>query len=256
MQTGIMLSCFFNFSSEFVESYINSQARNFLDSFILDLFTSTQDHTEWQKLTKLIEKWEELKPVIEVEELGWIILKDVGIKLTENTQQRINLEHFLGLSKMFKDWAPQKILSTLSHMLWGEMTIPIRGNPVSPDMVRLATIHATKGLEFDSVFLVNLSGGKKHPRTDYIFVPHQGIAFKRPTPSVGLATELIETENFLNLQNEKKKRDWEEEMRLLYVAMTRAKKQLTFFIKPTLKKNNKQGIKNWNDWISYVHSEE
>lgn len=256
MQTGVMLSCFFNFSSEFVEGYINSQARNFLDSFILDLFTSSQDHAQWQKLIKLIEKWEELKPVIAVDELVWIILKDVGIKLTENTQQRTNVEQFLGLTKMFKDWAPQKILATLNHMLWGGITIPIRGNPVNPGMVKLATIHATKGLEFDSVFLVNLSGGTKHPRTDYIFVPHQGIAFKKPGPVLGLASELIETEHFLNLQNEKKKKDWEEEMRLLYVAMTRAKKQLTLFIKPTVKKTNKQEIKNWNDWILHVHSEE
>ncbi|MBL7156029.1 MAG: UvrD-helicase domain-containing protein [Candidatus Pacebacteria bacterium] len=77
-----------------------------------------------------------------------------------------------------------------------------------PDMIRLMTIHAAKGLEFKYVFLVNLVD-KRFPsieRKEPIKIPNQ------------LVKDII-PEGDIHIQ---------EERRLFYVAMTRAKKGLFF----------------------------
>ncbi len=75
-----------------------------------------------------------------------------------------------------------------------------------PDMVRVMTIHASKGLEFDTVYLVSLVDQKMptRKRSDAIPLPD------------GLVQERIQ-EGDTHL---------EEERRLFYVAMTRAKRRL------------------------------
>jgi DNA helicase II / ATP-dependent DNA helicase PcrA len=77
-----------------------------------------------------------------------------------------------------------------------------------PDMVRIMTIHGSKGLEFRFVFLVNLVDQKfpTRKRADAIPLP-EGL-----------------------VNDEMKHKDWhlEEERRLFYVAMTRAKQGLFF----------------------------
>lgn len=78
-----------------------------------------------------------------------------------------------------------------------------------PDMVRLMTVHGSKGLEFKYVFMVNLVD-RKFPtdeRYDPITIPE------------ALLREDLSTEEDFHL---------EEERRLFYVAMTRAKQGLFF----------------------------
>jgi len=77
-----------------------------------------------------------------------------------------------------------------------------------PDMIKVMTIHGAKGLEFKYVFLVNMVD-KRFPtieRKDLIELPEELIKDLKPTGDVHL----------------------QEERRICYVAMTRAKKELYF----------------------------
>lgn len=77
-----------------------------------------------------------------------------------------------------------------------------------PEMIKVMTIHGAKGLEFKYVFLVNMVD-KRFPtieRKDLIELPEELIKDIKPTGDVHL----------------------QEERRICYVAMTRAKKELYF----------------------------
>lgn len=76
-----------------------------------------------------------------------------------------------------------------------------------PEAVRALSVHASKGLEFDHVFIVSLVG-RRFPKQ------RQGLKWELPQE---LSRE----------KTESKKAHEQEERRLLYVGMTRAKEKLT-----------------------------
>ncbi|MBI2474053.1 ATP-dependent helicase [Candidatus Uhrbacteria bacterium] len=78
-----------------------------------------------------------------------------------------------------------------------------------PDMIKIMTIHASKGLEFEHVFVVNLVA--------------QRFPTNAKTEAIPLPEELTS-----NASQEGSELHLEEERRLFYVAMTRAKKGLYF----------------------------
>src|SRR5207244_4717208 len=87
------------------------------------------------------------------------------------------------------------------------------------DAVRLMTIHKAKGLEFPVVFLTNASSGRKPPPT------HASLD-DWATQRVGLRLGRCANATAARLQAQEDLRSEHETVRLLYVAMTRAKERL------------------------------
>ena len=94
--------------------------------------------------------------------------------------------------------------------------------------VRIMTIHASKGLEFPAVFLCGLNTKFKTSASKSIVcdsefglaMPSRISATEKATPSIPL----------LIARHKQKKSELEEEMRVLYVALTRAKEKLFLFL--------------------------
>jgi DNA helicase-2/ATP-dependent DNA helicase PcrA len=107
------------------------------------------------------------------------------VKNFKNPSERMeNVKELINFASQYAD--PYKFLEDVSLMSASD------GKPkLLKDSVKLMTIHAAKGLEFDNVFLVGCNEG---------LLPHEQSFFK--------ADEI------------------EEERRLMYVAMTRARKKL------------------------------
>ncbi|MDD5342307.1 MAG: UvrD-helicase domain-containing protein [Patescibacteria group bacterium] len=172
-----------------------------------------------QKIKQLIEDHTELTRTKSVGQILYRFIKESGYigRLTK-TESLANAEKILNINKFFsrisefeshnQDKSVKAYMAELSMMLEiGEDPSPsaIREGP---EAIKILTIHSAKGLEFPYVFIVNLVD-KRFPsieRREQIEVPD------------GLVKEIIPTGD-IHLQ---------EERRLFYVAMTRARDGLFF----------------------------
>ena len=147
-----------------------------------------------KKLVENIENWQNLSPQLKLTELAEVILRDSGylemwrVENSPEAKTRIeNIEEFINSLSEFNN-----ISEFLEHITLVENQQEGANNKA----VSIMTIHGAKGLEFDLVFVPGLEEG--------IF------------PSARAIDE----------QNNPQREGLEEERRLMYVAITRAKKQL------------------------------
>lgn len=147
------------------------------------------------------------------------IVKDLGIPeylekdTLENAQMREFLDQFYKTIENFEQEDGDKSLKTYLYHLDLELRAgndgTIKFDPdAGPESLKLMTIHASKGLEFENVFLVNMVDQRFPTRAkkDAIEIPTQ------------LVKDILPEGDF-HLQ---------EERRLFYVAVTRAKRRLYF----------------------------
>lgn len=117
------------------------------------------------------------------------------------------------------------------------------------DVVRLMTIHSSKGLEFPIVFVAGLS--KQFNMMDlnkkYLLDKELGFGTKLINPKLRVSYPTLP---YIALKKKMRMELLAEEMRVLYVALTRAKEKL--YLLGTLKDPDKT-ITNWRNHIS--HSE-
>ncbi len=103
------------------------------------------------------------------------------------------------------------------------MKIPPKGS--SPDRVNLMTIHQSKGLEFPVCFVCGTASrfNRKDQKESFLFEYPTGVAMKI-ADTTGFARINTPMREALGVGNEI--RQTEEEMRVLYVALTRARERL------------------------------
>lgn len=112
---------------------------------------------------------------------------------------------------------------------------------VDDNVVRMMTIHASKGLEFPVVFVLdtNKRFNKRDVRQGYVFSEEFGVGTKSyHAQNRSETTTLLHT----GVAQHKNKKLLAEEMRKLYVALTRAKEKLIIVGSIT------QAQKSWEQW--------
>ncbi len=149
--------------------------------------------------------------------------------------------------------SPSKLLEQISSYTgWGreddaqrESTIPeITG---MGDAVQIFTIHGAKGLEFPITILPDLDTSIRMESSIVRYEP--GVALAVKVREHG--GEFSMPESYKNLGAEIKERDIAEKKRLLYVATTRAEKEL-YCILPPLPPPSKAG-KTKDSWSAWLH---
>jgi ATP-dependent helicase/nuclease subunit A len=137
-----------------------------------------------------------------------------------------NVHKLLRLARRFEASEGRDLRAFLDHVAYLERAArvepdaPVEG--VEPDAVRLMTVHAAKGLEFPVVCLADL-GRQPNARTPDLLIDGERIGVRlmrldgeRSTPALA----------YDELCAERRQREAEEEDRILYVAMTRARELL------------------------------
>jgi len=119
-------------------------------------------------------------------------------------------------------------------------SLDIQANIKSENSVRIMTIHKSKGLEFPVVFVSGLDKGfMRENKSACVIDKDMGLGFKLFNPMENFRkTGLI----YQGILEKKKIKSLEEEIRILYVAMTRAENRLYFVgTRSSLKKS----IERW-----------
>lgn len=171
-----------------------------------------------KKILALIDKYSAIAKTKSIAELYSELLQDSGYLkylVDQNNQASAEqlgyLQQFYERLKNFSNQMPEPTLNSFMTELKLELEAGEEGSiqfdpQVGPEMVRVMTIHGAKGLEFKYVFIVGLVD-KRFPtieRSEAITIPEKLIKETLPVGDIHL----------------------EEERRLFYVAMTRAKQGL------------------------------
>jgi ATP-dependent helicase/nuclease subunit A len=137
-----------------------------------------------------------------------------------------NVHKLLRLARRFEAGEGRDLRAFLDHVAYLEAAAkvepdaPVEG--VEPDAVRLMTIHAAKGLEFPVVCLADL-GRQPNTQTPDLLVDGERVGLRLMRLDGARSSPALDYEQ---LCQERREREAEEEDRILYVAMTRARERL------------------------------
>ena len=137
-----------------------------------------------------------------------------------------NVHKLLRLARRFEASEGRELRAFLDHVAYLQDAVkvepdaPVEG--VEPDAVRLMTIHAAKGLEFPVVCLADL-GRQPNTQTPDLLVDGERVGLRLVRLDGEGSKAALDYEQ---LCSERREREAQEEDRILYVAMTRARERL------------------------------
>lgn len=145
--------------------------------------------------------------------------------LQPSGQPTANIEKLVSLTESItrgNDYNLETFLTYIDDLQSRE--IGINEPPIfSPhdDAIKLLTVHAAKGLEFNTIFLADLGRGSRNHALPYIIDKGREIGFKLTIGDNPIA-EREKSETFEKIVEAEKEKEGLERLRLLYVATTRA----------------------------------
>ncbi len=171
--------------------------------------------------------------LVSVEELIGILLDETGFYEemgagVNGAQRQANLDALLDKAHAFEAAGSRGVWNFLRHLALAQDNATVgAAQTVTADVVRILTIHKSKGLEFPVVFVAGM--GKRFNRMDVSDSLQMHASY-------GMALRYIDREGVQRVKRDTlarvilaqrvKREQLAEEMRVLYVAMTRARRKL------------------------------
>ncbi|MFV9510135.1 UvrD-helicase domain-containing protein [Tepidibacillus sp. LV47] len=224
------------------------------------------EEKEKEKLKHFIDWFQRIKGKayrIKVSELVRQIIdetyyKAILLSFPQGRQRVANIDKFIRFIEDFKGENPYSLdlfLTRFDRLLEdGDEETEAAIESEKGNTVKLMTIHQAKGLEFPFVFVPDLARKPKADDSLIHFDTEFGLTTKVPIEDQGF-TESI---HYYAIREKEKKLEREESARVLYVAMTRAKKKL-FLSGKVEEAKNKEDLMDivfkettWNKWLDVV----
>ncbi|GCF93626.1 ATP-dependent helicase/nuclease subunit A [Enterococcus florum] len=216
-------------------------------------YIQENDNTITQKLTAFMQQFLQWREDSRREDLADLLTKiynetaylDYVLGMPAGRQRHANL---LALVERAKDYERSSFRGLYQFIRFIEKMQEKDKDLAEPqsqeisDAVRVMTIHASKGLEFPVVFLMDMSKAFNltDTRRSYTFDEKTGIGVKYLTPDTRVR---VNTLAFDAVQQQNLRKLLSEEMRKLYVALTRAEQKL--FLVGSYK-HKEEALKKWS----------
>ncbi len=254
---SVLRSQFGGFTTdELTEIRISCKERHFYDAFHQMTNHDSVLTAKVNRFLKKLENWRRHTRMLSLTEFLWWLLSDSGFyavsaALPGGRQRQANLRILLNRAAVFSannDGGLFTFLSYIEKLTYNQTNDhgPAKTLSENDDVVRIMSIHKSKGLEFPVVILAGL--GKQFNRQDnqMPFLMHRmlglGPLFADPEKRVKRHTLAR-----IALREKSRIESISEEMRILYVGMTRAQQKLIMI---GTVNNLPSKIKQWNQPIN------
>lgn len=240
---------------ELAQIRLADRNRTFFDAF-LTYEKMNQDHlsAKLSDFKELLDKWRELARRSSIADLLWTIYYETGyleyvVGLPAGAQRQANLYALVDRAKAYEQSSFRglyQFVRFIEKMQEKDKDLAEPVIAVEDNAVRVMTIHASKGLEFPVVFLLDMTKefNLQDLRKRYVFEEKLGAGIRYMDPQTRV---LFDTLPFQAIKLAKQNKLLSEEMRKLYVGLTRAEQKL--FIVGSYK-NREQTIKTWGEALN------
>ena len=238
---GLVCSPLFGFNAD--DLYlIRTQGEG--DSLYSALCSYTAAHPEFEKGRRFISELSHYRAIAEgvsVDALLYRLYYETGLMaLAGAGGGKENLTLLYDYARNFESGAFRGLynfITFINNLIDKSSTFDENRGGDGSDAVKIVTCHASKGLEYPVVFLCECGThfSDKDSRAPLAFEENFGISMRVRTPS-GLAVVESPVSDAVNYYV--KKKNYDEELRVLYVALTRAREQLYVIgTSPTVKRD-------------------
>lgn len=214
-----------------------------------------------------IKKYRDISKIMSLHDFTWYVFVDSGYmsyvlskkdgdKKVEEINLLISEIGELERQRFFTLTSLMRYIDRISKRNLGERE-PVAKLSERDNVVRLMTIHKSKGLQFDTVFVCGLgtSFNKRDLYSDVIMNDEEGIALSTLNAN---DYEYIKTNIYKNIRDKKEQELLSEEVRILYVALTRAINSLYLVSSAksfSLKEDSYRKMSSYRDWIIRVFAD-
>ena len=226
---GLMCSPLFGFSPDELVM-IRAAGGDTLFGSVKNYVAENPEETKCREFLSKLDFYRELSLSLPTDELIYFLFNDTGLlPLAEASGGGENLMLLYENARRFESGSYLGLYNFLAYIesvIGRKNSFDKREAPKTDDAVKVITAHSSKGLEYPIVFLLDseksLAPSGLHA-TKYEYSEDFGIGMYTEVPS-GIA--MVENPTKAIIKEKKAKERVEEEARVLYVALTRAREKL------------------------------